>query len=570
VIALLAAGVKLVGLQTVMAGQLSAESAKQRTTRVAVLAGRGDILDRSGNPLAFSVDTRAITANPRLIKANRGAQASRYTAGIAADLAQHTGKDPAALLAELDSDKGYVVLATDVDPEIARAFAQRYPEIKLESRESRRYPGGTLASNVVGAAGWDTERGTLRGLVGLESARDASLGGVNGFRVVDTAEGSDTVIPGSTRAEQVATPGSTLRLTLDADLQYTVQRLLVQHVERTGARGGSAVVLDAGTGEVRALANSQTFDPNDLGAASAPQLGNPAVTSPYEPGSVNKVVTMAAALEYGVARPDTVFTVPDHFKIADRTVSDAWPHPPQQFTLTGVLAMSSNVGTLMTAHQVGQDRFADMLHRFGIGERTGIELPGESPGRVPPRSEWSGTTFGNLPIGQGLSMTVLQMAGMYQAVANNGVRVPPRIVTSTVSPDGTERPEPRPEPVRVITEQTAAELRGMLHAVTQDASGQRGTGPLARVSGYEVAGKTGTAQQVDPGCGCYLGHTFWITFAGMLPADNPRYVIALMLDAPPGGDSAAPLFRDIAGSIAQRERIPVSTGPPPPIQILQP
>src|SRR5690606_10702904 len=221
-----------------------------------------------------------------------------------------------------------------------------------------------------------------------------------------------------------------------------------------------------------------------------------------------------------------------------------------------------------TAQKVGEERFAEMLTRFGLGQRTGVGLPGEEPGQVPPRESWSGSTFGNLPIGQGLTVTTLQMAGIMQTVADAGLRILPRIIASTTGPDGVEVIPPAPEPVRVISEQTAATLRTMLTAVTQDARGQRGTGYQAAVPGYVVAGKTGTAQQVDPACGCYSSRLHWINFAGMLPAEDPRYVIAIMLDAPRPGTSAAPLFHDIATYIAQRERLPVSDQPPP-VQTLQ-
>ena len=277
---------------------------------------------------------------------------------------------------------------------------------------------------------------------------------------------------------------------------------------------------------------------------------------------------MAAALEYGVAKPDDVLSVPGSIKVADRTVSDAWNHGIDRYTLTGVLAKSSNVGTIMTARKVGEERFADMLVRFGVGEKSGVGLPGESAGYVPPRATWSGSTFGNLPIGQGLSVTTLQMAGMYQAVANGGLRIPPRIVSSTTGPDGVRIVAPAPQGVQVISPATASTLRSMLTAVTQNVRGQRGTGTAAAVPGYGVAGKTGTAQQVDPRCKCYSASTYWITFAGMFPARDPRYVVAIMLDAPVGGTSAAPLFHDIATFLAQRDQLPVSADPTP-VQQLQ-
>ncbi|MDN5857358.1 MAG: penicillin-binding protein 2, partial [Pseudonocardia sp.] len=478
--------------------------------------------------------------------------------------AQATGQNQQDLYELITSDRGYVVLAKLVDPAVARTLEEEFVEIAEERREDRKYPAGSLASHIVGVATWDADDQKLTGRVGLESSAENLLAGSDGVRIVDTAEGSNTVIPGSTRFERAAVQGSDVALTIDSDLQFTVQKALSDYVTKTGAKPpSSVVVLDARTGQVLALASGRPFDPRNLAAATPEQLGNPAVFSPFEPGSVNKIVTMAAALEYDIATPDSVLSVPDNIKVADRTINDAWSHPTEQYTLTGVLAKSSNVGTIMTAQQVGEQRFADMLARFGLGVRTDVGLPGESAGRVPPRAEWSGSTFGNLPIGQGLSMTVLQMAGMYQAVANDGVRIPPRIIASTTGPDGVRTVPPPPQGVQVVSPETAAQLRTMLTAVTQKAPHQTGTGHRAAVPGYRVAGKTGTAQQVDPRCGCYSSSLYWITFAGMIPAQDPRYVIGIMLDAPRGGTSAAPLFQDIASYLAQREQLPVSTEPQP-------
>ena len=280
-------------------------------------------------------------------------------------------------------------------------------------------------------------------------------------------------------------------LTLDSDLQYTVDQKLSAYVARTGAKDGSAVVLDAKTGQILSLANSA--------AGGAPAQGDAAVTTPFEPGSVNKVVTFAGALDAGLIKPDDVLTVPGSIKVADRTINDAWSHGPVQLTMNGILGKSSNVGTLMTAQRLGPDRFASMLSNLGVGTRTGVELPGESSGSVPPRKDWSGSTFGNLPIGQGLSMTTLQMASIYQAVANDGVRVPPRVISATVGPDGVRTPTPQPAGVRAMSPQTADTLRQMLQSVIQGGkSPNEGTGTKAAMDGYPVAGKTGTAQQVDP------------------------------------------------------------------------
>ena len=274
------------------------------------------------------------------------------------------------------------MLAKLVDPEVARTLSERFPEIAEERREDRQYPGGTLAANVIGAATWNADERKLTGRIGLESSQDNTARrvprGCAWWTPRRTATPSSPAAPGSSgprcRARTCSSPSTPTCST-------PVQQALTDYVSGPGrSTTSSAVVLDARTAEVLALANGQTFDPRDLPAAAPEQLGNPAVQGPFEPGSVNKVVTMAAALEYGVATPDDVLTVPGSIRVADRTIRDAWDHGTEHYTLTGVLAKSSNVGTIMTAQKVGEERFADMLARFGLGQRTGVGLPGESAG----------------------------------------------------------------------------------------------------------------------------------------------------------------------------------------------
>ena len=383
VVALALATVKLVVVQGPQAGTLQAGSARQRTSEITLPAERGSILDRAGAPLAFSVEARALVTNPRLIATTKGAGTAAYVSEMAAAVAQATGADANVLRGSWRATRATSCSSRWSTRTSRATLRDQFPEIAEEQRESRQYPGGALAANVVGVASWNSTDRKLTGLMGLESSQDNLLAGQAGLRVVDTAEGSSAVIPGSTRFERPATPGSDLQLTLDSDLQYTVQRQLAEYAAEKGAKGGSAVVLDAKTGEVLAMANARTFDPRDVAHADESTLGNAAVSSPYEPGSVNKVVTMAAALEYHTATPDRVFAVPGSIRVADRTVNDAWNHGTEDYTLTGILAKSSNVGTIMAAREVGEDRFADMLARFGLGKRTGVGLPGESPGRVP-------------------------------------------------------------------------------------------------------------------------------------------------------------------------------------------
>jgi cell division protein FtsI (penicillin-binding protein 3) len=579
---LLAAGVKLIEVQVLEAEARSAKGLRQRIERIDIPAARGDIVDRNGIKLAFSVESRALGWRPKAMRAQFGPEFDARTARLAAELRRVIGDrvNEREMVDRLRSDLKFTYLLDDVEPAQEREIRKNFPEVIAETRASRQYPAGTLASNIVGYANWreeaqDVRKHNLHGLSGLEIFKDNELSGTSGSQVVETEEGSDgVIIPGTERDLQPAKPGSSLELTIDADLQFDLQRKLAAYVAAVRARGGSAVIMDARTGEVYALANDKSFDPSVRTGFRLEDMGNPAVTTPYEPGSVNKVVTAAAAIEYGVTTPEATHRAADSMRIADRTVRDAWDHPPLNFTTTGVFAKSSNVGTLQLAQQVGADRYADLLRRFGLGERTGVGLPGESPGFVPERGQWSGSTFGNLPIGQGLSMTVLQMAGMYQAIANDGLRVPPRIIKAVLKPDGTRQEEPRPAGVRVVSEPTARTVKDMLRAVVQKAPGQNsGTGPAGALTGYQVSGKTGTAQQVDPVLRQYSDTKYWITFAGILPADDPRFVVGIVLDQPdyygsPNGTTAAPLFHDIASFLAQRYAIPLSEQPSPIMQLV--
>ncbi len=576
-VALLVAAAQLFNLQVPAAESLRAQAAGQLKVTDVEKAVRGAIVDRSFDKLSFTTEARALTFQPNKIRAQlaearkkspAAPDPDKRLADIAADVAAKLNNTPDAttLLKKLRSNETFVYLARAVDPAIAGAIVKKYPEVGAERQDIRQYPGGSLAANVVGGIDWDGH-----GLLGLEESMDSVLAGTDGSVTYD--RGSDgVVIPGSYRNRHEAVNGSTVQLTLDDDIQFYVQQQVQQAKDASGAKNVSAVVLDAKTGEVLAMANDNTFDPSqDIGRQSDRQIGNLPVTSPFEPGSVNKIVTAAAAIEYDLTTPDEVLSVPGSINMGGVNVRDAWGHGVMPYTTTGVFGKSSNVGTLMLAQRVGPERYYDLLGKFGLGQRTGVGLPGESAGIVPPIDQWSGSTFSNLPIGQGLSMTLLQMAGMYQAIANDGVRIPPRIVKATIAADGTRTEQPRPNGIQVVNQGTARVLRNIFRAVVQrDPTGvQQGTGPAAAVDGYQMAGKTGTAQQINPACGCYYDDVYWITFAGMAPADDPRYVIGIMMDAPSRnadgtpGHSAAPLFHNIAGWLMQRENVPLSPDPGP-------
>ncbi|BBX73202.1 penicillin-binding protein B [Mycobacterium shinjukuense] len=579
VVLLMVAATQLFFLQVSHAADLRAQAAGQLKVTDVERAVRGAIVDRHNDRLAFTIEARALTFQPKRIrqqleearqKSARAPDPQQRLTDIAKEIAGKLNNKPdaATLLKKLHSNESFVYLARAVDPAIAAAITEKYPEVGSERQDLRQYPGGSLAANVIGGIDWDGH-----GLLGLEDALDAVLAGTDGSVTYD--RGSDgVVIPGSYRNRHKAVHGSTVQLTLDSDVQFYVQQQVQQAKNLSGARNVSAVVLDAKTGEVLAMANDNTFDPSqDIGRQGDKQLGNLAVSSPFEPGSVNKIITASSVIEYGLSHPDEVLQVPGSIQMGGVAVHDAWEHGVMPYTTTGVFGKSSNVGTLMLAQRVGPERYYDMVRRFGLGQRTGVGLPGESAGVVPPIDQWSGSTFSNLPIGQGLSMTLLQMTAMYQAIANDGVRIPPRILKATIAPDGTRTEEPRPDGVRVVSAHTAQTVRQMLRAVVQhDPMGyQQGTGPAAAVPGYQMAGKTGTAQQINPGCGCYFDNVYWITFAGMATVDNPRYVIGLMMDNPERnsdgspGHSAAPLFHNIAAWLMQRENVPLSPDPGPPL-----
>ncbi|MEB8326992.1 penicillin-binding protein 2 [Dietzia kunjamensis] len=570
--------VKLFWVQTLGGTELAARAESQRQVHEVLPATRGAIVDLNGDPIAFTREARDLSIQPlveqRNAEARRELDSTKPTwdelvEEIADEFETVLGDavDRDEIEAKLTSEGGFTYLVRNVDVTLANAITREFPMIGAERVDIREYPGGALAANVVGAT-TKSDEGKLIGLQGIEAHFNDELDGEDGRQTFDRAQ-DNTVIPGTLRNVTEPRDGDTIRLTLDADLQWHVQKAIQTAKDTSGAETASAVVLDARTGEVRAMANDNTFNPAvGVGAEleRGADLGNPAITSPFEPGSVQKIITAAAAIEAGLTDPDEVHSVDGSIRMEGVTVSDAWQHGPTPYTTTGIFGKSSNVGTLMLAQRVGKEPFSEYLDKFGLGQRSGIELAGESEGLVPDLQNWQGGTFANLPIGQGLSMTTLQMAGIYQTIANDGVRVPPRIVAERVGPDGESTEAERPEGERVISTETARTVRDMFRSVVQSG----GTGPQAAVAGYQISGKTGTAQQIDPGCSCYSNSRYWITFSGILPADDPRYVIAIMLDAPSRGvlgASAAPLFHDIASWLVNRDNIPPSA--PAPELVLQ-
>jgi cell division protein FtsI (penicillin-binding protein 3) len=538
-------GGRLVQLQGVDHANYADAAAAQRLDRIPLHALRGQIVDRFGTVLAYTTSAQDITADPQQIAAS-----DRAT--YAVKLAPLVHRSTLDVMKLLGGSGQYALLASAQPPQTARQIEQlNLHGIYTQATTQRQYPGQTTAANLVGFVHSDGTGGA-----GIEYQYNSVLAGQNG-QLTYAVDGTGNANPAGPNQRRDAVNGGTVRLTVDQDLQYTVQKYLDKAVSQSGSRGAQVAVLDAHSGQVLALAANGTFNSADPSAIGPETQLNPAIQTVFEPGSANKVVTFAAAVEKGLIKPQSKLSVPESVQVSDVTVHDAWWHPTETFTATGVLAESSNVGTLKIANKVGPQAWYDYERRFGIGTVTGIELPGESAGILPPMDTWSGSSFANLPIGQGEAMTVLQLASMYQTIANNGVRVPPRITASVTDPDGATRVTRQPAGVRVVSPKTAKTVRTMLESVTLPG----GTGVKAAIDGYRIAGKTGTAQQPDPNHGGqYSDWMNWDTFAGIAPADNPQFVVAIMVDNPAhgleGGDVAAPLYHEIATYELQHARIP--------------
>jgi cell division protein FtsI (penicillin-binding protein 3) len=507
----------------------AAEQDRLRTYPIAAL--RGAVLDRDGHPFAYTVDASRVVADPAVV----GDPAR--TALALTDLLDVPAPE---LTQKLSEDSRYVILASKISPETTDAIdALELPGILFEDDPVRLYPAGAVGGQVIGFVGREGA-----GLAGIEQTFDEELAGTAGQRRVEVGSGGNP-IPSGIDESSPATDGDTVTLTLDQDVQYVAEERLAEACADGATTRASAVVLDVKTGQVVAMGSCPGYDPGAYSTTDPDLLGNPLVSGVFEPGSIMKAVTLSAALEEGVATPDTVLSVNGHIDAGDRVVTDAHDHAPIDWTVTGILAKSSNVGTIMLAREVGDQKLEEYLRAFGVGSTTGIELPGESAGILQASEEWSGVRAANIAIGQGVSVTTLQMASIYQAIANDGVRVEPRIVESVTDPRGRVTPAPEPTRTRVISESTADRMAYMLEAVV----GPDGTAPLGQIEGFRVAGKTGTAQRANPECNCYAGGGYVTTFVGFAPADDPQYVVAVDLERPTssaeGGQVAAPVFADI-------------------------
>lgn len=534
---LMAIGVRLTYVQGMRADEYAATARAQRVRKIELPPTRGTIFDRNRRELAISVPARTIYANPRQIA---------DPAATARALAPVLNLPEATLDGKLREERGFVYLARKVSLETGdRVGDLRLPGVGVLDEAKRDYPGQALAAPLLGAVGTDAE-----GLGGIEYAFDDLLRGQPGFRVLEQDPLGRRIAHGEFR-EEPPVPGSHLVLTIDRDIQYAAERALQKTIDESGALGATAIVMDPRTGEILAMASRPSFDPNDLKDANATTMRNRAITDVYEPGSVNKVVTASAVLTEKVIGPKAGIWVPTQIRVADATFKDEHSQGSRSMDLAEILRVSSNVGTIRLAQMLGPERLDRYFERFGYGRPTGLGLPGEASGLIGSAGRWS-TSLPTMAIGQGLSVTPLQMIRVFATIANGGVAVEPVIVSGWSAPDGTRHQTPSPRRSRIIASDVAAQVRQMLTGVVRS-----GTGTLAAVAGYDVAGKTGTAQKPSP-YGGYSGHV--ASFIGFLPAKAPELVISVSIDQPGGsvygGVAAAPAFRSIAESAVRVLRIP--------------
>jgi cell division protein FtsI (penicillin-binding protein 3) len=512
-------------LQGVRGGALRAEAHSQQVTQVTIPGQRGRVLDRNGKVLASSEDAADVIATPYQVK-NVGQTALR--------LHDILGEPTTDLVSELGNrNSGFEYLARKVDSGTAEKVKKLdLAGVSTVPTSRRLYPQGEMAAQVIGAVGTDNQ-----GLTGLEHSENDVLGGANGEQdVVHDALGRplrmETVDPASV--------GEDIQTTIDAAIQGKTEEALSAAAEQYGAKGASAIVMNPNTGEILAMANWPGFDPNNLQNATSDELENRATGFTYEPGSTFKAFTVASALSDHVVTPHSSFYLPPEIHVYDRTIGEAHPRGAVTLTTAQILAQSSNVGAVTIGMREGASRFSQWINRFGFGRPTGLGFPGEERGIVPELKDYSGSTMGNLPIGQGLAVTPMQMAAGYSAIANGGILRRPTLVKSI----GGQPADEDTDPHRVISPRIAAQLRRMLEGVLEPG----GTASQVSVPGYVLAGKTGTAQKVENGT--YSDTKYVASFVGFAPAQHPKLLVAVVVDEPEsvhvGGAVAAPVFGQIA------------------------
>ncbi|AIV36974.1 cell division protein FtsI [Streptomyces sp. R1] len=572
--------VRLLQVQAVDAGTYSAKAEQNRYVVHTLPAERGGITDRNGVALATTVDSYDITADPTMftreqLKVDDGPeQAAALLAPILGQDQEHL----ADVLRPKNKKLRYVRLARRQTPQVWNQIKDLKTALttKAETDESavnvlagvfadpsskRVYPGGDLAAGILGWVGADGKGGG-----GLERKLDKKLAGEDGK--IRYAQSGGRQVPTAGSTETPAVPGSDVELTIDRDIQWAAQHAISEQVKKSKADGGYVIVQDTQTGEILAMANAPSFDPGDLAHADPDALGNAALQDAFEPGSTAKVLSMAAVLEENVATPGTHITVPNRLKRGDRLFKDDIDHPTWYLTLNGVLAKSSNIGTIMATGELGKTQaeankvLYSYLRKFGLGDYSGLGFPGETKGILAPPDQWSTSQQYTIPFGQGVSVNALQAASIYSTIANGGVRIEPTLVRGTKGADGRFTPAPEPKKTRVTSEKTAKTLARMLESVVDD---EEGTGTKARIPGYRVAGKTGTANRVDPATGKYHGYTS--SFAGFAPADKPRVTVYCAIQNATegsyfGGQICGPIYKQVMEFALKTLQVPPTGADP--------
>ena len=561
---------RLVQLQGADAAVLAERALKQRTSSTTLYAHRGDILDDRGVVLATSVERRDVIADPSIVKTfNTRTDGSKYDddlaqgpAGAAAKLAPVLGIDEATLTAKLTGDNQYAVVAVGITPEVWQQVADTgVSGITARRTTQRIYPAGAAASTLVGVLGTSGEedgRTVDRPLSGLEYAENELLTGTDGSMRYERSLGGQEIPLGDKETVEPV-DGTSLHLTIDSDLQWKAESAIAAKVAETGARSGTVVVMDKQQ-RLLAMASAPSIDPANLTDLRNEELNNTALTESFEPGSTAKVVTLAAALEEGTSTASSQFVVPWELRRSDKTFHDSHEHPVEKLTLAGIMAQSSNTGTIQAGEEMDSRTLYDYQRAFGFGKRTTLDFPGETGGILADPEDHSGTQRFTVMFGQGLSVNAVQAASVFATVANDGVRVEPTLVAGTSDPNGNTTASPAGASTRVVSTSTAKTLRDMMQAVVSE----EGTAAAAEIPGYLVAGKTGTANRYDSECGCYSGYT--ASFIGMAPADDPELVVAVILQDPKtnyyGGAAAGPVFKDVMTYALQQRGVAPSTTAP--------
>ena len=549
-------GARLVQLQGVDPGAYAEMAAAEGAVRVPLEAQRGDILDRNGVPLADSIKGKMVIADPALT-ADQAPELARLLSDA---LSIDYFKTLTALRGRKEGSRyEYVarrVPSTLAGDTLAAVDEAGYEGISLQDDPIRDYPAGDVAANLIGYMGTDEPLG------GFERTFDQQLAGVDGEATWQSNSGKGVRIPLRESTLKAAQNGAPLRTTIDRDLQWFTQKVLAQTVQQYRAESGAAIVMDTRTGEVLALADVPTFDANKPTEADKEDLGSRAMSDTYEPGSVEKVLTMSSLIDAGKAYPRQKFRVPPNLARQDRVIGDWFDHGNIRLTLAGIIAQSSNIGTVLAADAFSPPELVAYLQRFGLGQKTDIGVRGETPGILTPGELMTSQTKDRVAFGQSLSVNVAQMAAAVNTVANGGVRVSPSLIAgSAVTDDGLTVGTDVATRTRVISKQAARATAKMMEKVVDP---EDGVAPGAQVPGYLVAGKTGTAQRVDPACGCYNGNT--VSFGGFAPADDARFTVYVVVHAPKvdggGGSITGPVFSRIMGYVLGRYGVEPSNGKP--------